>query len=309
MPPVRERVALDDPQRADAAAATSDRGRRVAPRSPRSCGHAPLVERAHAPPAAGGDDTRPGNATCPTTEPADVDEPVVAAPAQLDRRATAATATPPARSQSGRLADREERAREQEQREHPMRMMTANGMSLSCVDRVRRERRPRTPTRRAPRPGSRARPTPTARRRATAATIRNTVAENSDAQAASTRRARRTRRPRRPAWPPRRGTCASTSCRRSPARATRPPPASWRSRPSGPGATNIEVVDARRRRPMPLSTRPPSPRPIAARNSSGETTSLEHRRPPQPPPRRPTRCSTTRSDGRRGHVSPPACGR
>ena len=67
----------------------------------------------------------------------------------------------------GQPADREERAREQEQREHADahdRPRTA--ASLSCVDRVRRQRRRERRARRAPRPGSRARPTTTARRRA-----------------------------------------------------------------------------------------------------------------------------------------------
>ena len=148
-------------------------------------------------------------------------------------RATAATASATGSQPVGQAADREERAREQEQREQPDahdRPRTA--ASLSCVTAYAVQRRPRTPTRRAPRPGSRARPTHDGTPPRIAATTRKTVADMHRADAGPRARARRTRRPRSTGVDDRGVVRAQPlHARRSPATATRPPPASSRSPP------------------------------------------------------------------------------
>ena len=156
--------------------------------------------------------------------------------------------------------------------------MTANGRSLSCVDRERGQRRGERRARRAPRPGSRARPTTDGTPPSSAATTRNTVADIDRAHAGPRRRARRYTSPALIGV----ATVAWYVPHPLHAAQHRPQRLARRlhhgARGQQPGRDELEVVDARRRRPMPLSTRSPSPRPIAARNSSGVRTSREHRR-------------------------------
>ena len=153
-------------------------------------------------------------------------------------RATAARATPPARSQSGSWLTGKNVPENRNSGNTPMRMMTANGRSLSCVtaNAVERGREQRRAEHRG-------------RDREHAPRRRHAAEDGGDDQEHRRRQQRRAGRstmtcPTKtsPALDRRRHRGVVRAhplhARRAPATATRPPPASWRSPPSGPGVTN-----------------------------------------------------------------------